>query len=260
MEMTMDEYVEHYLGDVKFAIFLVLTIAVLVFIYAIFYVYSKATTKSVKAMDLKFRSLSERFYEIIFSGTCIIGFMAIYYLIERFVTSGELADIWNEYSDFLLLAMMICAIIFNTLLDHVFVRLKAISKDEMASIRLLGMLYMILIFAYIKFIYQNNNYDDFITYFLTLMVGRFVYFDASFRDFWESIKRAAVSIPLMLLALMYIGLLCLYGFNSGYLLIHNGVITNTFIAHLFMVVAIILLHRIPLMIIRRRSKKGYVKL
>ena len=101
---------------------------------------------------------------------------------------------------------------------------------------------MIIIFCYIKFIYEDNNYDMFITYFLTLMIGRFVYFDASFKDFLECIKQAAKNIPIMIIGLAFLGILCLRGYSTSYLLKHNGVITNIFFCHLYIVVAIYILH------------------
>ena len=112
----------------------------------------------------------------------------------------------------------------------------------MASIRLTGMLYMIIIFCYIKFIYEDNNYDMFITYFLTLMIGRFVYFDASFKDFLECMKQAVKNIPIMAIALAFLGILCFRGYSTDYLLKHNGVITNIFFCHLYIIVAIFIMH------------------
>ena len=52
----------------------------------------------------------------------------------------------------------------------------------------------------------------FIAYFLTLMIGRFVYFDASFKDFLENAKGAAKNIPIMFIGLIYLGILCAYGY------------------------------------------------
>lgn len=259
MAMTFDEYLAHYFGMPDFLIFLVSTILLLFLIYGIFYVYSRSRANNVTELRTEFESLSERFYELIFSGCSILFFMAAYYLINRFVTDGAFRVFWDKYNDFLLLAMMVISIICNTLMDHLVFKLKHLSREDIASIRLLGMLYMIAIFIYIKFIYEDNNYDMFITYFLTLMVGRFVYFDASFKDFVENVKRAAVSIPIMLISLFYLGILCYIGYSRQYLLKHNGVITNIFFTHLFMVVAICIFGRLTFVLFRggkKNSKKG----
>ena len=253
--MSYAEYVKHYFTLPDCIIFLVLALVLLAVVYAAFYIYSKGRFKNPRKMQREFFSLTERFYELIFSGGSIIGFMAAYYLINRFVTSGAFYQFWSDYKDYLLLVFMIISILVNTFFDHVLVPLKRLDRDEMASIRLTGMLYMILIFCYIKFIYEDNNYDMFITYFLTLMIGRFVYFDASFKDFLHCIKQAAANIPIMIMGLTYLGILCLYGYSTSYLLKHNGVITNIFFCHLYIVVAIFVLHFIPEIYFKKKEKE-----
>lgn len=253
--MSYAEYVKHYFTLPDCIIFLVLALVLLAVVYAAFYIYSKGRFKNPRKVQHEFFSLTERFYELIFSGGSIIGFMAAYYLINRFVTSGAFYQFWSDYKDYLLLVFMIISILVNTFFDHVLVPLKRLDRDEMASIRLTGMLYMILIFCYIKFIYEDNNYDMFITYFLTLMIGRFVYFDASFKDFLHCIKQAAANIPIMIMGLTYLGILCLYGYSTSYLLKHNGVITNIFFCHLYIVVAIFVLHFIPEFYFKKKEKE-----
>ncbi len=251
MEMSYSEYISHYFQMPKFIIFLCLAAILLLVIYAIFFIYAKGTNKKTERIAQEFYSLSERLYELIFSGGSIIGFMAIYYLINRFVTTGDFRTFWDNYKDYLLLVLMVISIIFNTIFDHLIVRLKHLDHEDMASIRLTGMLYMILIFCYIKFIYEDDNYDMFITYFLTLMIGRFVYFDASFRDFLGCIKRAAKNLPILFICLSYLGIMCLYGYSNDYLLKHNGVITNIFFTHLFIMVVITFLQWVPGVIIKK---------
>ncbi|MCR5467590.1 MAG: hypothetical protein K6F37_01405 [Lachnospiraceae bacterium] len=240
--MTFKDYLKHYLEIPDFVIFMLLTALLLVGVYCIFYLYAKTQKKEPALVKDEFFSLSERFYELIFSGGSIIGFMAVYYLINRFVTEGAFYSFWSKYKDYLLLVLMIISISFNTFLDHVLIKLKKLDREGMAPIRLVGMLYMIIIFGYIKFIYEDDNYDMFIAYFLTLMVGRFVYFDASFKDFVKCMKAAAANIPIMLLGLTYLGIMCAYGYFTGYLLKHNGVITNIFLVHVYLVVVIFILH------------------
>lgn len=254
--MSYAEYVKHYFTLPDCIIFLVLALVLLAVVYAAFYIYSKGRFKNPRKMQHEFFSLTERFYELIFSGGSIIGFMAAYYLINRFVTAGPFFVFWSSYKDYLLLVFMIISILLNTFCDHVLVKLKRLNRSEMASIRLTGMLYMIIIFCYIKFIYEDNNYDMFITYFLTLMIGRFVYFDASFKDFLNCIKDAAKNIPIMIMGLTFLGLLCLWGYSTAYLLKHNGVITNIFFCHLYIIVAIFILHFVvEAYFSKRKSKK-----
>ena len=253
--MSYSEYVAHYFQMPQCIIFALLTGLLMAVVYVIFYFYAKGTNKRDDFFEQKFFSLSERYYELIFSGGSIIGFMAAYFLISLFLKSGPFKEIWDSYKDYLLLIFMIISILFNSFLDHVLVRLKHLDRDAMASIRLTGMAYMILILCYLKFIYESNNYDTLIAYFLTLMIGRFVYFDASFKDFLHCIKNAAANIPIMLLALANLAILCAYGYSTGYLLKHNGVITNIFFVHLYIIVMIFILHFIPARLVAKKKVK-----
>ena len=109
-----------------------------------------------------------------------------------------------------------------------------------------GMLYMLIIFAYIKFIYLDDNYDVILIYFITMIIGRFVYFDASFKDFCNSMKELVDQLPILLLVLLSTALLALYGFKSGYLLTANGVVVSMFLAHFFVIFEIFLITRVQL--------------
>lgn len=256
MEVNFNEYLEHYFQMPQFLIFLGLAFALLAVCYCMFFLFSKARGgKRADKVIYEYYSLSERFHEMVFSGTSILFFIATYYLINRFVTTGDFRNFWDEYKDFLLLFLMVVSILFNTLLDRILVRLKHISPEERAAGRLVGMIYMIVIFCYIKFIYEDNNYDMFIAYFLTLMIGRFVYFDASFKDFLINFKNAILNIPLMMVLLCYTAIMCLYGFSTQYLIKHNGVITNIFFTHLFMCVAIFFLSRIAKVMVSKKVSK-----
>ncbi len=257
--MSYSEYVAHYFEMPQCIIFFLLTSVLLAVVYVIFYLYAKNTTKQDDFFEQKFFSLSERYYELIFSGGSIIGFMAVYFLINLFLGPGELKNIWDSYKDYLLLIFMIISILLNSFCDHVLVRLKHLDRDDMASIRLTGMAYMILILCYLKFIYESNNYDTLIAYFLTLMIGRFVYFDASFKDFLNCIKNAAANIPIMIMALANLAILCAYGYSTEYLLKHNGVITNIFFVHLYIIVAIFLWHFIPARLVAKKKVKNLDK-
>ncbi|MCR5272596.1 MAG: hypothetical protein K6E13_06405 [Lachnospiraceae bacterium] len=243
--MDIKYYLTHYFSFPDIILFFLLALLIIFVMYMILHRFVLADKRyPVKQKTERFFSLTERFYEVIFSGASILFFIAVYYLIERFLPAGGVRDFWEKYVDFLLLAMLIGSCLFNSLLDHYVIPFKRISKDEMAAGRMIGMLYMFIIFAYIKFIYEDNNYDSFIIYFLGLMIGRFVYFDASFSDFVNSIKMASRNFFLMLMALGYTAIMALVGFKTDYLLTHNGVVTNLFIAHLFMIAAITLVDKV----------------
>lgn len=246
--MNYEYYLKHYTSMPDCLYFLMLALGVLFVLFVVLYVYTLiSSTKYNKSsrreyVRIEWHVLVERYYEMVFSGTSILFFMAVYYLIERFLNIEELRVIWDKYDDFFLMFLIILSCMLNSFFDKIFVKLKFLNRSEKSAGRLTGMVYMILIFCYIKFIYEDNNYDMFITYFLGLMVGRFAYFDSTVHDFAVAIKGVISNIPLLLLTLSYTAFMCLYGFKTDYLITHNGVITNIFITHLFMCVAIFILY------------------
>ncbi len=68
-------------------------------------------------------------------------------------------------------------------LDVVLVKLTHLDPEQKASVRLISVFYIVLILLYIRFIYEDTNYDGLILYFLTLTVGCFLYFDFTVRVF-----------------------------------------------------------------------------
>ena len=246
--MTFAEYWAHYTDVKKMLMFLALSLAFSVI--CVFYIIMIVTVQARFVPRGERRhfyyeranNTIQRFYEMVFSGASILSFLALYYLIDRFSPQGDFREFWDNYKDFLLLFMICFSIIFNNLLDRIIIPLKKLSRSERGSVRLLGMVYVILIFLYIKFIYENNNYDGFIMYFLGLMIGRFIYFDASFREGISTILESLKNFPLLILGLAYTGFMAYTGFTSDYLLVSNGVLVSTFIAHIFMIVAIFIVH------------------
>lgn len=265
--MTIQDYFKHYISWPEVCIFFGIALGMVIIVNAILFLVSHFNAGKYAAEVLgqntaegfvaeryeaerkgyisrRYRNLSQRFYELIFSGNCILFFMTVYYLINRFYTVEPYKSMFRKYESFLLLLLIVLSCILNSLLDKIFIRLDCLSKDERSAIKILGMFYMLVIFAYIKYIYENDNYDMFITYFLGLMVGRFVYFDASFKDFTTSIGKALANLPIMILGLACTGAMAYWGFTTKYLIKHIGVITNVFIAHIFLCVAIFIVFHI----------------
>ena len=259
--MSFADYWSHYTEVKPMLMFLALALAfsVICVFYILMIVFVKSRFVDKKQRRLfyyeKAHDTIQRFYEMVFAGASILSFLAIYYLVDRFSPAGDFRDWWDRYKDMLLLLMICLSIVFNNILDRLIIPLKKITREERGSVRLLGMLYVILIFAYIKFIYENDNYDGFIMYFLGLMIGRFIYFDASFRDGIRTMLDALKNFPLLILGLAYTGFMAYTGFTSGYLLIGNGVLVSTFIAHIFMIVAIFIIHHSRFMYIFARKPR-----
>ena len=207
--------------------------------------YSEKTRRGQKKnriIRLETCQVVERFYELVFSSTSILFFLAAYYLIDRFMNIREYRIIWDRYSDVLLMAFIFMSVFLNTLLDHCFVPLRTLKPGQKASIRLVSTFYMILIFLYIRFIYNDTNYNELIIYFAGLVIGRFIYFDFTWKDFSQTMRNLWENLPLLLLIILYSGLMCWVGFTTKFLLKSNGVIVSILIAHLFMDISIFIVH------------------
>ena len=169
----------------------------------------------------------ESFYELVFSGTSILLFLSLYYIIDERLP--QISMYWEKYQDVVLLVFIVLSVFLTSWLDVV--------------LRLISVFYIVLILLYIRFIYEDTNYDGLILYFLTLTVGRFLYFDFTVKSFLETMRGVLENLPLLVIMSAYSGFVCWYGFHVGFLLKSNGVILSTFLAHLFMDCSIFLLHK-----------------
>ncbi len=264
MNMTFSQYLLHYLNWKQALPFLL--IAALVITLAILILRAAAgplserpdkETGEMFSPDEKLLNLADRFFELIFSGLAIFLFVGIYFLIDYYGLGPAKSPLWSKYGSLLLLGMILLSVLLNSFLDQVIIPLSYIEPRERAAIRLIGMFYMIIIFVYIKFIYEDDNYDTIIMYFLGLIIGRFIYFDATLDGFVSAVSDAAASLPLMLLALGCTGAMAWYGFGVKYLLRSNGVVMSLMIAQLFMTVVIFFARKILLGRIRRRRFNDY---
>ena len=249
MSMTFQQYLRHYIQWKGVLTMLVSASAVIAL--SLFFIALSARRMSVRyTPDTRKNfvrdetvSLSERFYELIFSNTAILMFVSVYFMIDYFGVGDRYREVWNKYNGIILLAFIVVSIVFTSFMDNLIIPLKNVHPGERASMRLMGMLYMLIIFAYIKFIYEDSNYDSIIIYFLTLVIGRFVYFDATLESFGNALKETFRNLPLMVLALICTGVLAWVGFGTGYLQKLNGVVFNLFLAHLYMLLVIFIVHR-----------------
>ena len=141
------------------------------------------------------------------------------------------------------------------MLDSFIIPLKKITREEKATIRMLAMFYVIVILVYLNTIGDESQYSPVMMYYFGLMVGRFVYFDASFKDFLVALKNMFFNLPYMALTLVLIGLLNFFGFNMGYLLERNYYIVGIFYTHLFLIVCIFVVH-VVWMVVGTRNRTG----
>lgn len=135
----------------------------------------------------------ESFYEMVFSSTSVLLFLSLYYIIDEKIPA--VAYYWEKYQNVLLLIFILASVFATNWLDSVLIRLTHISPEQKASIRLLSSFYIVLILLYIRFIYQDTNYNTLILYFITLAAGRFLYFDFTWKDFSNTIRCLCGNLP-----------------------------------------------------------------
>ena len=199
------------------------------------------TPRQLRHIRKKQYDLVERFFELCFSATSVLFFLTLYYLIDAHMPAAY--AYWVQYQDIFLLVFILLSVFLTAWLDMTFVHLKYLDAEEKADVRLTSSFYIILILLYIRFIYQDTNYNQLILYFLTLAAGRFFYFDFTVKEFTRMLKGIWRNLPILGLLAAYSAFVCWFGFHSGFLLTSNGVILSTFIAHLFMDLAIFLIAR-----------------
>lgn len=249
-------YVTHYFNAQNAGGFLIVSLIGLIIVLAIVLIaaklqkYYKINAKNPTTQELaqinethktKVLSRIESFYEMVFSSTSVLIFLSLYYVLDERIPQAALY--WHKYQDILLLAFLVCSVFLTFWFDRIFVHLKVISSKQKASVRLISAFYIILILLYIKFIYNDSNYDSLIFYFVMLAIGRFVYFDSTIEDIKDSLSGVMQNFPLLVLMGIYSGFICWYGFYTDFLLTSNGVIISTLLAHLFMDASIFVLNK-----------------
>lgn len=204
-----------------------------------------------------FLSLTERFFELIFSSTFVFLFVAIYFSIDHF-HSQDAGTFWADYNGIILLIFILAAAILNSWMDSRLIPLQYVDPDEILTMRLLGMFYMFIVFVFIKFFHNDSNYDTIIMYFVTLVIGRFVCFDATFESFKEDMGKTVHNLPVFGLALMCTGIMAWFGFRIiGFLVTENGVVFNLFLAHVILIIIIYFVHHIALSRAKREDEYIY---
>ncbi len=211
----------------------------------------------------------QRFFEMIISGTSVMLFSCAYVVINHIytlVSSGAastdsqilltIVDAWAEGKDFILLLLIVISCVINSILDKFIIPLNRLGKQEKATMRMLGMFYVIIILIYLNYIGDESQYSPVMMYYFGLMIGRFVYFDASFMDFIEALKNIFFNIPFLLLTMVAVGVLCTGGFYMEFFLERNYYIVGIFYTHLFMLLGVFVFHWI-LWAIRRKDERRH---
>jgi len=279
--MTIDRYINPDFDRTKQLIFLGMAFAG---IFLIILIIMFGTRLSVCLVDsnerhdeFKRRTIDniQLFFEMMISGTSVLVFACAYVIcnhIFELMSAGLQAgqsipaelkwfyNNWDKNKDFVLLFLISISCLINTIIDRILIPLRRISKDDKASIRMLGMFYAICILLII-----NNNggeekfYGPVMMYYFGLMIGRFVYFDASFMDFVYAIWGAIRHSLLLLFGLLLTCGLSIVGFRLKYLIDRNFIIVGVLYTDIFLLIVIFILHHLRgiYLFIRNESDEEY---
>lgn len=205
--------------------------------------HSRARRPLLDPVDTRPYEFIESFYEMAFASTSILLLLSLYYIIGDRINLHTVSKVWNQYKDWVLIGFLLISMLVDRIFDRVLVPLRYISAQKRGSVRLMASIYVMLILMYIRFIYEDYNYENLILYFVMLVIGRLVYFDVTWEGFRNDCLGLLRNLPVLLLMSAYSAVVVWYGFTSGFLMKANGVIVSTLIAHLFMDICIFLFDR-----------------
>lgn len=205
--------------------------------------HSRARRPLLDPVDTRPYEFIESFYEMAFASTSILLLLSLYYIIGDRINLHTVSKVWNQYKDWVLIGFLLVSMLVDRIFDRVLVPLHYISAQKRGSVRLMASIYVMLILMYIRFIYEDYNYENLILYFVMLVIGRLVYFDVTWEGFRNDCLGLFRNLPVLLLMSAYSAMVVWYGFTSGFLMKANGVIVSTLIAHLFMDICIFLFDR-----------------
>ncbi len=205
--------------------------------------HSRARRPLLDPVDTRPYEFIESFYEMAFASTSILLLLSLYYIIGDRINLHTVSKVWNQYKDWVLIGFLLVSMLADRIFDRVLVPLHYISAQKRGSVRLMASIYVMLILMYIRFIYEDYNYENLILYFVMLVIGRLVYFDVTWDGFRNDCLGLFRNLPVLLLMSAYSAAVVWYGFTSGFLMKANGVIVSTLIAHLFMDICIFLFDR-----------------
>ena len=272
--MNIDAYFNPDFTLIKKLIFLLMTLAGVMLCTFLIFVVTKLVSKPDKERPTRqekdmlffqdFHTNIQLFFEMMISGTSVMLFACSYVIINhvydlvsggKYVGFNTFVSVWEEWKDFILLLLICLSCVANTLIDKFIIPLKKVTREQKASMRVLGMFYVIIILLYLNRIGEKSAYGPVMMYYLGLMVGRFVYFDASFLDFLQILKSALRHAPIFIMCILLSGSLSYIGFSLGYFIEHNYFIMGIFYTHLFILAVIFILHLSRIMYLFARKPK-----
>lgn len=188
------------------SIFVLLSIVAVIFIVTRIILYERrkvdenTTMEEMDAIEKEYVNrpyeISQMVFEIIICNTCIIVIMYVYYWLAKNLLFLE------KYLGIIMLVLIIIAILLNDFLDEK-LKQNMIKEEDKGNIRLISSCSIIMLFSFLKIYFKTAEYDEFLLCYIGLVLGRFIYFDSTFKEFIRCVKNLkSYFIPLIIAFLL----------------------------------------------------------
>lgn len=247
---------EKFISWAILSIFVLLAIVATIFIIVRIILYNSrkvnenTTMEEIKAIAKEYVNrpyeISQTVFEIIICNTCIIVIMYVYYWLAKNLLFLE------KYLGIIMLVLIIIAILLNDFLDE---KLKQdmIKEEDKGNIRLISSCSIIMLFSFLKIYFKTAEYDEFLLCYIGLVLGRFIYFDSTLKEFIRCVKNLKSYFIPLIIAFLLTGIISGIG-------LHLEVITtnNLFISLMISHFAILFfIHLTKKMIYDFRKQVGF---
>lgn len=247
---------EKFISWAILSIFVLLAIVATIFIIVRIILYNSrkvnenTTMEEIKAIAKEYVNrpyeISQTVFEIIICNTCIIVIMYVYYWLAKNLLFLE------KYLGIIMLVLIIIAILLNDFLDE---KLKQdmIKEEDKGNIRLISSCSIIMLFSFLNIYFKTAEYDEFLLCYIGLVLGRFIYFDSTLKEFIRCVKNLKSYFIPLIIAFLLTGIISGIG-------LHLEVITtnNLFISLMISHFAILFfIHLTKKMIYDFRKQVGF---
>lgn len=208
----------------------VISILVLLFIVAVIYFVTRiilyerrkvdenTTMEEMDAIAKEYVNrpyeISQMVFEIIICNTCIIVIMYVYYWLAKNLLFLE------KYLGIIMLVLIIIAILLNDFLDE---KLKQdmIKEEDKGNIRLISSCSIIMLFSFLKIYFKTAEYDEFLLCYIGLVLGRFIYFDSTLKEFIRCVKNLKSYFIPLIIAFLLTGIISEIGLHLEVITTNN---------------------------------------
>lgn len=206
------------------SIFVLLSIVAVIFIVTRIILYERrkvdenTTKEEMDAIEEEYVNrpyeISQMVFEIIICNTCIIVIMYVYYWLAKNLLFLE------KYLGIIMLVLIIIAILLNDFLDEK-LKQNMIKEEDKGNIRLISSCSIIMLFSFLKIYFKTAEYDEFLLCYIGLVLGRFIYFDSTLKEFIRCVKNLKSYFIPLIIAFLLTGIISVIGLHLEVITTNN---------------------------------------